>query len=342
MIRLKPKVTVLAPVFNGEKYICGFIESILRQDYDNWELILIDDGSADSTVQLVRQYDDIRIKLIERPDNRNKGANTCRNIGIDHISGKYFIILDSDDLVEEYCLKQRVEFMEGNSSVDMGIFPGKSIFTDENGKLTEGNKIWGKRTKTPPIIPLLKADYNFGVWNAIFRSESMSGILWDEKLKIYMDFDYLFRILINDYHYAYAEDAKPDYGYIQGRSNAITSSFVSEEKYLSTKYLFNKTISELSRRNEKKYINFYYYFFLSFFKKIVHSGNYEMYLDYLEYFKKAYHNKSNFRLKLLDAYCNKKIKNNDTIGKSFDYLMIALFYPLDVIPKLFAKVFTKK
>ena len=56
MIRLKPKVTVLAPVFNGEKYICGFIESILRQDYDNWELILIDDGSADSTVQLVRQY----------------------------------------------------------------------------------------------------------------------------------------------------------------------------------------------------------------------------------------------------------------------------------------------
>ena len=337
------KVTIIAPVYNGEKYICNFVESIINQDYENWELIIVDDGSTDSTFELVKNYSikDSRVVCIKRDNTLPKGANTCRNIGIKKITGKYFIILDSDDVVENVCLKQRVNFMENNQNLDFGIFPGKSLVINNKGEMIKGKKLWGRKVKGSPIIPLLKADYNFGVWNIICKTETMSSVLWDEKLKIYMDFDYLFRIFMLNKLFDYAQDAVEDYGYIQGRSNAITSSFVSDEKYSSTIYLFNKTISELRKHKKIKYIKYYYFFFLSFYQKVIHSDNIKMYTDFFDFFINTYKNQNNFRLKLLDKYCRKKIENKIAIGKKVDYLIVFLFYPQKIIPKLFNYVIKK-
>jgi len=108
---MNTKVSVVIPTYNRIKTLPRAIDSVLKQSYRNWELFVIDDGSTDSTKDLVQEiYFDIpKIHFIKRPNSRPKGANACRNIGIEKGTGKYVALLDSDDEWEsahlENCLK---------------------------------------------------------------------------------------------------------------------------------------------------------------------------------------------------------------------------------------------
>lgn len=332
---MKPLVSVVAPVFNGEKFIRNFIESILAQTYNNWELIIVDDGSTDQTPAIVDEYATSRknIKFLRRPNNMLKGADTCRNIGQENVEGKYFIVLDSDDVVKKFCLEQRVNFMEKNQEIDFAIFPGYTLAYQNDGSLEVTSKKYGIKNKINPLVSLLKADYNFGVWNLIFKASTLKEHKWDEKLKIYMDFDYIFGLLTGNYTYKYAENATPDYGYIQGRANAITASFVTQDKYDSTIYLFNKTLNILKKLDDESYVYDYYYFFLSFYRKIMHSNNLEMYYDYYNYFLKTYANASNKRLRLINHLVTSELQRGKAINKALDKIFVILFYPQRITDK---------
>ena len=80
------KISVVVPVYNCEKYIERAIESVIKQTYDNWELIIVNDGSKDSSLQIAQKFagKDARIKVIDR---ENRGVSVARNIGIDEASG---------------------------------------------------------------------------------------------------------------------------------------------------------------------------------------------------------------------------------------------------------------
>lgn len=97
----KNKISVIMPAYNTEKYIGKSIESVLKQDYEDFELIVVDDGSKDNTKNIVRQYaaKDARIKLIVQEENQ--GVSVARNTGIDIAQGDYIAFLDSDDLWEK-------------------------------------------------------------------------------------------------------------------------------------------------------------------------------------------------------------------------------------------------
>lgn len=339
MCILEAIVSVIAPVFNGEKYIQSFIDSIRNQSFTEWELILVDDGSTDKSISIIKDnvIRDKRIRLICRNSELVKGANTCRNIGQRNAKGKYFIVLDSDDIVEEYCLKQRTEYMEHNPDLDYAVFPGVSLMQGKDGFISRGNRRWGINRREKPIISLLKAEYNFGVWNLIFNNKKFGNYFWDEKLKIYMDFDFLFRLLIGDYKGRFAEKAEPDYGYVQGRDNAITASFVTDEKYKSTIYLFNKTLAVLRKMNNPTYIDAYYYFFLSFYRKVIHSKNYEIYKDFFSFYLASFPEKRSTRLKLINMLIVGRIRQNKTVGKLTDYLITLLFYPQNILKRITKK-----
>ncbi len=94
------KISVVLPVYNGEKYISRSVESVIDQTYDNWELIIIDDGSRDRTNAIVEGYleKDGRIKLIRQ---ENQGVSVARNRGIDVASGELMVFLDADDWYEK-------------------------------------------------------------------------------------------------------------------------------------------------------------------------------------------------------------------------------------------------
>ena len=108
----QPKVSIITPTYNAEKFIEETIKSVSAQTYENYEHLIIDDCSSDLTVNIIEKYQsyDNRIKLIKAPTNG--GAAEARNIGIKSASSKYIAFIDSDDIWEENKLKKQLEFME--------------------------------------------------------------------------------------------------------------------------------------------------------------------------------------------------------------------------------------
>lgn len=104
-------VSIIIPVFNRFLLIGETIDSILEQTYTNWECIIVDDHSTDYTEDLINYYceKDIRIKLYKRPDHLLKGANSCRNYGLEKSSGEFVQWFDSDDLMEKEALQIKVQ-----------------------------------------------------------------------------------------------------------------------------------------------------------------------------------------------------------------------------------------
>lgn len=108
------KVSIITPLYNCENFISSTIESVLRQTYTDWEMIIIDDKSTDSSLQKAKVYaqQDDRIKVIEMKEN--SGAAIARNTGIEKSNGKYIAFLDSDDLWLPKKLENQVKFMSDN------------------------------------------------------------------------------------------------------------------------------------------------------------------------------------------------------------------------------------
>ena len=127
-----PLVSVIIPVFNGESHIQNAINSVLEQTYQNWELIIIDDGSTDDTLKLLKDTctKDARISFHLRASEK-KGASSCRNIGLRNSKSDYIVFLDADDALLPHCLQQRVQKMIENK-FDFAVFPQKVITSSKD------------------------------------------------------------------------------------------------------------------------------------------------------------------------------------------------------------------
>ena len=110
-----PLVTVLMPVYNGEKYLGEAIESILNQTFIDFEFLIIDDGSTDSSVDITKSYDDDRIRLII--NQKNLGQSATLNKGIDLAVGKYIARMDQDDVSFARRLQRQVQFLKKNPHI---------------------------------------------------------------------------------------------------------------------------------------------------------------------------------------------------------------------------------
>ena len=107
---MEDKISIVVPVYNAEKYIKNTIDCVLNQTYDNFELILVDDGSKDGSLELIKQYEDPRIKLLVN-DCPGSAART-RNIGVNEASGRYLAYLDADDLWLPSKLEKTLAFLK--------------------------------------------------------------------------------------------------------------------------------------------------------------------------------------------------------------------------------------
>jgi len=112
-----PKVTVLMPVYNGEKYLREAIDSILNQTFADFEFLIINDGSTDDSEKIIKSYQDPRIKLVD--NEINLGLIKSLNKGIDLAKGKYIARMDQDDISFSNRLKTQINFM--NKHPKMGI-----------------------------------------------------------------------------------------------------------------------------------------------------------------------------------------------------------------------------
>ncbi|ELC8425434.1 glycosyltransferase family 2 protein [Clostridium perfringens] len=105
-------VSIITPSYNTEKFIDKTIQSVLKQTYKNWEMIIIDDCSTDNTDQIVAKFNDSRIKYIK--NKKNLGAAISRNKALREAKGKWIAFLDSDDLWVPEKLEKQISFMNKN------------------------------------------------------------------------------------------------------------------------------------------------------------------------------------------------------------------------------------
>ena len=110
---MEPMVSIIVPVYNAEEYISRCVDSILNQEYKDFELILVDDGSTDCSGQLIDDYAkaDNRIVVIHK---ENGGVSHTRNLAIEHARGTYIQFLDSDDWITPDATKLLVRAAEEN------------------------------------------------------------------------------------------------------------------------------------------------------------------------------------------------------------------------------------
>lgn len=124
-----PLVTVLMPTYNSERYINEAIDSILHQSYTNFELLIIDDCSSDSTREIIRQYSDPRIRTIFH--QKRVGLAQSLNIGVRTALGGFIARMDADDISHPDRLEEQVRFLEGNRQC--GVISGFIRLIDKNG-----------------------------------------------------------------------------------------------------------------------------------------------------------------------------------------------------------------
>jgi Glycosyl transferase family 2 len=142
----KKKVSVILPVYGVEQYIAEAVRSVLAQTYGNFELLIIDDGSPDRSIEICRQFIDPRIQIIQQS---NKGLSGARNTGICHATGDYLAFLDGDDLWAPEKLERHVVHLDNSSKV--GLSFSRSAFIDKQGK--------DLNTYQMPLLMGITADY---------------------------------------------------------------------------------------------------------------------------------------------------------------------------------------
>jgi len=125
-----PQVSVIIPSFNHDKYIAETIDSVLRQTYQDFEIVITDDGSTDNTVEVIKNFTDPRIRLF--CFGRNRGACEAANHCVEHSRGKYIAMLSSDDIFVEDKLEKQVAFLEEHP--DYGAVLSFAKIIDEEGQ----------------------------------------------------------------------------------------------------------------------------------------------------------------------------------------------------------------
>lgn len=128
-------ISVIIPVYNVEEYLRECIDSILNQTYQNFEIILVDDGSTDSSGTICDEYvdKDDRVSVVHQ---KNAGPSKTRNTGLENATGKYIYFLDSDDYIEKNTLELLINTAESNDA-DLVFFDALS-FADDGSEVKQG------------------------------------------------------------------------------------------------------------------------------------------------------------------------------------------------------------
>ncbi|MGL6167695.1 MAG: glycosyltransferase family 2 protein [Fusobacteriaceae bacterium] len=192
--RNEPLVSIITPLYNGEKFVKETIKSVINQNYKNWEMIITDDNSTDKGTEIVEKYSslDSRIKLIKLKENG--GAAVSRNISIKEAKGKYIAFLDSDDIWLPKKLEKQIKFMEENGydftftkyqqmseegklleryiEVPKEINYRKALLFNPVGCLTA---IYNQEKLGKIFMPLIRKGQDYGLWLKILKQTSGYG-----------------------------------------------------------------------------------------------------------------------------------------------------------------------
>lgn len=196
-----PLISVIIPVYNGERTIYDAVTSVLNQSFEEFELLVINDGSQDSTLDILAEIKDPRLKIHSFP---NEGLSASRNRGIRRASGEYVSFLDADDMWTPDKLESQLAALRGQP--DAAVCYSWTDFIDQ-----EGNPLgYGiHTTRNGHVFPDLLKFYFVGSGsNALIRKTAFDAVgLFDESLKSVEDWDMFLR-LATTYQFAAVPQAQ--------------------------------------------------------------------------------------------------------------------------------------
>lgn len=162
-----PLVSIITPVYNSEKYIYDCLSTVSDQSFLEWEHVIIDDGSLDSTRELLKKASARDHRIVPVFLDSNSGAAVARNKGIDVARGTFIAFLDADDLWDKDKLQRQIDFMEGNS-IDFSFTPYRALSPNGNVQVVDSRSI-SKVSK----VSLLMKRVTMGCSTVIVRRESV-------------------------------------------------------------------------------------------------------------------------------------------------------------------------
>ena len=239
-----PLVSIAIPVYNRANLVLETLQYIINQTYSNWELILVDDGSSEKDYQIIESAasKDSRISVVKRPDNREKGAQTCRNMGTEMAKGKYIIYFDSDDFIPNFCLEQRVLYMETHPDADFAVFPFAEFEDDPN----KPHLIGGVKFYEDDLMAFVSRRLPFMVWSNIYRLGAVkdNNLIWDTKLKSLQDAYFNITALCAGLKYEYAVNNLVDYYNRTASKGASISKGIYSPNHFESHIYYLKSVRD--------------------------------------------------------------------------------------------------
>ena len=204
-------ISVIVPVYNAEQYIKNCVQSIQNQTCSDFELILINDGSTDSSLNICKNLaeEDKRIKVINQV---NAGASAARNTGLKHVTGKYVVFVDSDDYVSPYYLENLyLAAQVGNYELVQCNFESTNLIDSKLPDVCFSEKHVHEITKTQALNNRI---YKVTVWGKIYSTKILQeiqfqeGIIYEDDASYYIFIDRANRIAVLDetLYYYYMSD----------------------------------------------------------------------------------------------------------------------------------------
>lgn len=226
-----PKVQVIVPVYNAEKYLNKCLDSLKNQVYSNWEAILIDDASTDSSVEIIKEYakEDNRFTYIQA--EKNGGVSNSRNLALTKLTEKYTAFLDSDDYWEDDMLSAMVEKAEqGNFDVVQCRF----VYDFPGGKKVlpagafEKEIVISKETIGKIYFKMLTGINMNHVCMKLIKTKLLCGLAFDTNLKTAEDLKLISQLFEKVDSYCFID--KVLYHYRRSESSLTGKSLSGKEK----------------------------------------------------------------------------------------------------------------
>ncbi len=184
-------LSIIIPVYNAEKYLRKCVDSILSQSFEDYELILVDDGSTDKSGEICDEYA-VKDKRVKTLHVGNGGPSKARNYALNLANGEYVEFIDSDDCLIENSLQEMYEISKEQKE---SVIIANSVVVDENNKVLQPLYLKNNGTKNvsgllSSITPLNKAILLHYLWNKWYRRQIIedNNIRFDEKLRLGEDF----------------------------------------------------------------------------------------------------------------------------------------------------------
>ncbi len=229
---MKDLVSVIIPTYNRAHTLTKTLNSVLNQTYQNWECLIIDDGSNDKTEEVISIFlKDHRFKFLKRSEKQPKGAATCRNIGLENAKGSYIQFLDSDDFLAKTKFEYQMNLTHSVNDL-LTCKWGKIVLKNSKEEITiyENLPVYKNFKNSRKIFDIYANRFCYlPLHSFLIPSQICDGEKWNEKLTLNDDGDFMSRIIVKSETIKFCN--KTFVLYRRGAGNRLSKSLDTKESY---------------------------------------------------------------------------------------------------------------